>query len=136
MAKPKVELTQEQIVEKIERRRELGQLRSKIFYENNKAKVLSRVKEYNQQIKQKYQNIIKNIKPTEPAQPQPQNENENVDNDENENDDETFYLFTPKKKQSKKTKFDLQTILDLMENLEYNSVNTKATHIRNIKTFF
>ena len=131
MPRPKVELTQEQIVEKMERRRELGRLRSKKFYENNKEKVLSRMKEYNKSIQEKYQNIIKNIQPTEPEietqQPQPQNENEN--------DDETFYI-TPKKKQTKKIVYDLDTTLDLMEDLEYNSINTKATHMRNIKTFF
>ena len=133
MPRPKIVLTPEQIVEKMERRRELGRLRSKKFYENNKEKVLSRIKEYNQQIKQKYQNIIKNIQPTEPEietqQPQAQNENEN------ENDDETFYI-TPKKKQTKKIVYDLDTTLHLMEDLEYNSINTKATHMRNIKTFF
>ena len=79
MPRPKEILTEIQIVEKMERRRELGRLRSKKFYENNKEKVLSRVKEYNQQIKQKYQNIIKNIQPTEPAQPQ-------------EEDDASFYI--------------------------------------------
>ena len=40
MPRPKVELTKEQIVEKMERRRELGRLRSKKCYENNKEKVL------------------------------------------------------------------------------------------------
>ena len=118
MARQKVELTQEQIIEKMQRRRELGRLRSKKFYENNKEKVLSRVKEYNQQIKQKYQNIIKNIQPTEPEQPQEEddasfyitvqpkkkktkiNQQQPQPQNENENDDETFYI-TPKKKQSK-----------------------------------
>ena len=130
MPRPKVELTQEQIVEKMERRRELGRLRSKKFYENNKEKVLSRMKEYNKSIQEKYQNIIKNIQPTEPEietqQPQEQNENEN--------DDKTFYI-TPKKKQTKKIVYDLDTTLALMEDLEYNTINTKATHMRNIRTF-
>ena len=48
------------------------------------------MKSYDKSIQEKYENIIQNIKPTEPEQPQKQNENEN------ENDNETFYLFTPK----------------------------------------
>ena len=58
MPRPKVELTQEQIVEKVQRRRELGKIRSKKFYEKNKEKVLSRMKEYNKSIQEKYQNSV------------------------------------------------------------------------------
>ena len=77
----------------MERKRELGRLRSQKFYNLNKEKVLSRMKEYNKSIKDKYQNIIKNIKPTEPAQPQ-------------EEDDASFYITVQPKK--KKTKINQQ----------------------------
>ena len=127
MPRPKKILTEEEIVEKMERKKELGRLRSKKHYDNNKEKILLRMKQNNQEIKEKYKNIIKNIPTVNPEI--------EVQQPQEENDDATIEI-SPKVKKTKKQILDLETTIDLMENFKYNSPHTKTTHINNIKTFF
>ena len=130
MPRPKKILTEEEIVEKMERKKELGRLRAKKHYDLNKEKILLRMKENNQEMKEKYKNIMKNtptvnqeIEVQQPQQPQQENDNQTIE-------------ITLKVKKTKKQILDLETTIDLMENFKYNSPHTKTTHMNNIKIVF
>ena len=64
----------------MERKKELGRLRSKKHYDNNKEKILLRMKQNNQEIREKYKNIITNIPTVNPEieVQQPQEENDDA----------------------------------------------------------
>ena len=61
-------MTEEEIIRKIEHQKELARLRSRKHYNLHKEDILKKQKLYNQNIKIKYQEILK-AKPVRPVDP-------------------------------------------------------------------
>jgi len=131
MPRPKEILTQEQIIQKVQRQKELGKIRSKKFYNLNKEKILLRMKQNNQSIQEKYSNIIQNIKTTsqeiEVQQPQ-QNEIDkelklkNIttkNKNKTKNKNEPIKLFGIYEKKTDEEKTDEEKIKNQMEELMF-----------------
>ena len=137
------ELSNEEFILKVERKKELARLRAKKHYDKNKENILKKQKIYHDNIREKYKTFLsetqsqpiiptQSIIPTQPiVQPQPITEPQPTIQPQP--------IVQPKPtKASKNGKdiLDLNKTIELLNELNYNSENTKKTHIQNIKNVF
>lgn len=115
------ELSNEEIIQKVQRKKDLAKARAKKFYNKNKETILKKQKLYNENLKVKYLEILKDepVKQLEPIKQSIEPEPEPVN------------LST-----KIKTDLTLNKTIELLNQLEYRSDRTKKNYINNIKTVF